>query len=499
MRGFGIFAALFWKGEIDLRAEKQAFIDLNKRSSIHLMGIGGAGMSGLALLLEAMGHSVSGCDMENTFYLNRLRQNGVKIEMSHNKEHLDIYNPGLIIHTSAIAQDHPELIEARKRGIMVARRAEILSAIFNEKKGVGVAGTHGKTTTSSMISFISEFAGQRPTVAIGGELSDIGCNAKLGDGEYMVAELDESDGSFELFSPNVTIITNVDWDHIDHYPTFESVLSAFGRFIKGSKPGTPVIICAEDAGASKLIASDAIENAVTYGWGRYLRWSAEDLRLLDGGGSVFTAYKDGIPAGETRLRLSGEHNVLNALAALAAADAMGISFKAASEALSVFKGAKRRLQVVGDADGVLIYDDYGHHPNEIAATLRALAGAFRSRPVHVVFQPHRYTRTQALFADFAKVLCAAERIYLLPIYSADETPISGVSSFLIADELHSSGRSDAVVCGDFEEAADLVREGVKPGDIVLTLGAGSVEDLGGQILAELRKRAAVNNAAAVSA
>ncbi|MDR1516319.1 MAG: UDP-N-acetylmuramate--L-alanine ligase [Synergistaceae bacterium] len=474
-------------------------MDLNKRSSIHLMGIGGAGMSGLALLLEAMGHSVSGCDMENTFYLGRLRQNGVNIEMSHNKEHLDIYKPGLIIHTSAIAQDHPELIEARKRGIRVARRAEILSAIFNEKKGVGVAGTHGKTTTSSMISFVSEFAGRRPTVAIGGELSDIGCNAKLGEGEYMVAELDESDGSFELFSPNVTVVTNVDWDHIDHYPTFESVIEGFGRFITGSKPGAPVIICAEDAGTSKLLASGTVENAVTYGWGRGWRWGAEDLRLLDGGGSVFTAYKDGIPAGEMRLRLSGEHNVLNSLAALAASDAMGIPFKTAAEALSIFNGAKRRLQVVGEAGGVLIYDDYGHHPNEIAATMRALAGAFRNRPIHVVFQPHRYTRTQALFADFAKVLCAAEGIYLLPIYSADETPISGVSSFLISDELHLAGRSDAVVCGDFQEAADLVCEGVKPGCVVLTIGAGSVEELGGQILAELRKRTAVENAAAVSA
>jgi UDP-N-acetylmuramate--alanine ligase len=498
-RGFGIFAALFWKGEIDLRAENNASIDINRRMGIHLMGIGGAGMSGLALLLKAMGHDVSGCDMENTFYLNKLRQNGVSIEMSHNREHLDVYKPGLIIHTSAIAQDHPELVEARKRGIPVARRAEILSAIFNEKKGVGIAGTHGKTTTSSMISFISEFAGRKPTVAIGGELSDIGCNAKLGEGEYMVAELDESDGSFELFSPNVTVVTNVDWDHIDHYPTFDSVLEAFGRFIKGRKPGAPAVICAEDPGVLKLMESGAIDRAVPYGWGRRWKWGAEDIRFLDGGGSVFTVTKDGGPIGEMRLKLSGEHNVLNALAAFAASDAMGIPFQKAAEALSVFSGAKRRFQVVGEADGVLIYDDYGHHPREIAATMSALSGAFRDRPLHVVFQPHRYTRTQALFADFAKVLSGADRIYLLPIYSADEAPISGVSSFLISDELHSSGRPDSTVCGDFQEAADLVCENARQGDIVLTIGAGSVEDLGAQILRGLKKRAAVADATAISA
>ena len=482
-----------------MRAESNAFIDVNKRTSIHLMGIGGAGMSGLALLLRAMGHDVSGCDMEDTFYLNRLRESGVSIEMSHGREHLDVYQPGLIIHTSAIARDHPELIEARKRGIPVARRAEILSAIFNEKKGVGIAGTHGKTTTSSMISFISEFAGGRPTVAIGGELSDIGCNAKLGDGEYMVAELDESDGSFELFRPDVTVVTNVDWDHIDHYPTFDSSVEAFGRFIDGRKPGAPVIICAEDPGASRLIASGAITGAVPYGWGRRWKWGAEDVRMLDGGGSSFTVIKDGTPVGEMSLRLSGEHNVLNALAAFAATDVMGIPFKKAAEALSVFSGAKRRFQAVGEAGDVLVYDDYGHHPREIAATMSAVAGAFKNRPLHVIFQPHRYTRTQALFADFAQVLSGADRIYLLPIYAADETPISGVSSFLIADELCAAGRTDLAVCGDFEEAADLVCENAKPGDIILTIGAGSVEELGGQILRGLEKKAVLTDAAAVSA
>jgi UDP-N-acetylmuramate--alanine ligase len=481
-----------------LRAEK-AFIDVNRRTSIHLMGIGGAGMSGLALLLDAMGHDVSGCDMENTFYLNRLHRSGVRITMSHSKEHLDIFNPGLIIHTSAIAQDHPELVEARRRGISVARRAEVLSAIFNEKKGVGIAGTHGKTTTSSMISFIAEQAGLKPTVAIGGELSDIGCNAKLGDGDYMVAELDESDGSFELFSPDIAVITNVDWDHIDYYPTFDRVLDAFGRYIDGRKPGAPVVICADDDGASQLITSGRAGNCVTYGMGLSRNWGATDVRLLSGGGSSFTVNKDGEPAGRVILKLSGEHNVLNALAAIAASEMMGVTLDKASVALGVFRGAKRRLQFIGNARDVIIYDDYGHHPREIAATINALRGAFGDRALHVVFQPHRYTRTQALYADFAKVLLIAERIYLLPIYSADETPIAGVSSFLIADELLASGRADATVCGDFQEACDLVCENAKPGDLVLTIGAGSVEELGGEILEGLRKRIALTDVEVVGA
>jgi UDP-N-acetylmuramate--alanine ligase len=498
VRDFGIFAVSSGKGEIDLRAN-DAFIDIKNRANIHLMGIGGAGMSGLALLLSAMGHEVSGCDAEETFYLGRLRQNGVTVAMKHTKEHLDIFSPGLIIHTSAIAQDHPELIEARKRGIRVARRAEILSIIFNDRKGVGVAGTHGKTTTSSMISLIAERAGLKPTVAIGGELSDIGCNAKLGEGEYMVAELDESDGSFELFSPDIAVVTNIDWDHVDHYPAYEGVIEAFERFISGRKPGAPVVICAEDAGTSRLISSGVVPAPVVYGWGLGWNWGAADVRVVGGGGVVFSAYRNGVLLGDVKLKVSGEHNVLNSLAALAAAEAMGVTFEEASEALGAFRGAKRRLQCVGEADGVLIYDDYGHHPREISATLSAIAGAFAGRNMHVIFQPHRYTRTQALYGDFAKVLMSADRLYLLPIYSADEQPIAGVSSFMIADELTSLGRPDAAVCGDFQEASDLVCENVKPGDIVLTLGAGNVEDLGKQVIDSLKRRASLTDAAVVGA
>jgi UDP-N-acetylmuramate--alanine ligase len=315
----------------------------------------------------------------------------------------------------------------------------------------------------------------------------------------MVAELDESDGSFELFSSEVAVVTNIDWDHIDHYPTFEGVLDAFGRFIGGRKPGAPVVMCAEDAGAFRLISSGGIQNVVTYGWGRGWNWGAADVRPVKGGGIEFTANRDGVTLGGVKLKVSGEHNVLNSLAAMAAAEAIGVPFNSALEALSVFRGAKRRLQYIGETGGVVIYDDYGHHPRELAATMAALSSSFPGCPIHVIFQPHRYTRTQALYGDFAKVLLPAYRIYLLPIYSADEQPITGVSSFMIADELHSSGREDAAICGDFQDASELVCDNVNRGDIVLTIGAGNVEELGRQILDSLKRKAALAGAAAVGA
>ncbi|MDR1482575.1 MAG: UDP-N-acetylmuramate--L-alanine ligase [Synergistaceae bacterium] len=466
----------------------EAFAEIKTPMKIHLMGIGGAGMSGLAILLSSMGHIVSGCDMEDSFYLKKVRQAGVQVTMGHHREHIDAYSPSLIIHTSAIPQDHPELIDARKRGIKVARRAEILSLIFNSRKGVGIAGTHGKTTTSSMISLIAERAELMPTVAIGGELSDIGCNAKLGNGEFMVAELDESDGSFELFAPEVAIITNIDWDHIDHYPSYGAVIDAFSRFADGKKPGAPLIICAEDPGAQRMLSFGNHPDAITYGWGSGWSWGAGGVRHNAGGGVDYTVFKGGTAIGTVKLKVSGEHNVLNSLAALAAADLMGIPFEPAAAALETFGGAKRRLQFVGEFDDILIYDDYGHHPSEILATMSAISKAWPDRSLSVVFQPHRYTRTEALYRDFARALKTASRVYLLPIYPADESPISGVSSFLIMDELTSLGFGDAVMCGDFKEAADLVCDNAENGDLVLTLGAGSIETLGRQIMSRLQEK-----------
>jgi UDP-N-acetylmuramate--alanine ligase len=303
----------------------------------------------------------------------------------------------------------------------------------------------------------------------------------------MIAELDESDGSFELFSPEVAVITNIDWDHVDHYPTYDSVMDAFIRYVKGRKAASPLVICGEDAGARSLLASGVDAKTVTYGWGFGWSWGATNVEHLNGGGVRYALNRNGYPMGDVCLEVSGEHNVLNSLAALAVAELMGIPDKSSRKSIETFKGAKRRMQCIGEAEGIIIYDDYGHHPREIAATLSAINAAFHRR-LHLVFQPHRYTRTQALFRDFAAALRYVDKIYLLPIFSADETPIPGVSSFLIADELNALGRNDVVVCGDFQEASEQIYEAVEPGDMVLTIGAGSIEFLGGQILKRLKEK-----------
>ncbi|WP_040344983.1 UDP-N-acetylmuramate--L-alanine ligase [Aminomonas paucivorans] len=471
---------------------------------IHLMGIGGAGMSGLALLLKDMGFAVSGCDMVHTSYAEKVVQHKIELVLGHHQDHLERFSPDLLVYTSAISEEHPEIRAARERGIPVARRAEVLSDLFNRRRGIGVAGTHGKTTTSSMIALIAENAGISPTVALGGELCDIGCNAKLGSGETMVAELDESDGSFELFSPEIAVVTNIDWDHVDHYPTYESVGDAFHRFALGKKPAGSLVLCAEDAGTRRLaerLHEDGLasETLYTYGWGTSWTWGATDVTPLPGGGIRCLVHFRGTPLGTLSLRVSGEHNVLNALAACAACSIVGIPFEVSCRALSTFKGAKRRLQRVGAAEGVEVYDDYGHHPREIHATLRALRGAFPHRRLLVLFQPHRFTRTAAMFREFATVLTGADRVLLLPVYGADETPIPGVGSHLIAEAFPKEGPTRLDLCGSFSEAVEVVLRERRDQDVVLTVGAGNVCLLGERILDSLKRESSLAHAVAVGA
>lgn len=469
-------------------------------TKIHLMGIGGAGMSGLALLLKGMGCQVSGCDAAKTSYSKKLVQGGMEVLMGHDEAHIGRFMPDLLVYTSAIEDSHPEIVEARRLGVTVAKRAEVLSAIFNSKRGFGVAGTHGKTTTSSMLALIAERHGISPTVAIGGELCDIGCNAKLGTGDVMVAELDESDGSFELFEPEVAVVTNVDWDHVDHYGSVHDVLDAFLRFVGGMKDGGALVICADDGGNQELLRRiefrDKCIRVLKYGWGTSWDWGAANVCHIDGGGVAADVYRDGKFCGELRLRVSGEHNVLNALGACAAAEMMGVPFKASSSILSSFSGAKRRFQRVGSSGGVDVFDDYGHHPREIQATINAARGAFPGRRLIVVFQPHRYTRTSAMYGDFARVLALADKALVLPIYPADEKPISGVSSSLIVDNFP-EGASSPVLCGSFDEAVNTLSGFCRQGDVVLTVGAGNVSCLGERIVNALGEGRRLNDEVAV--
>lgn len=462
-------------------------IDL-KTKSIHLMGIGGAGMSGLAILLNQIGAKVSGCDILNTSYMKELKKNNVPIAMPHDAKHIDEFMPNILVYSSAIPTDHPEILKAWQQGISVARRAEVLSLIFNSRRGVGVAGTHGKTTTSSMISLIAEMSGADPTIAIGGEISDIGTNAKLGSSDYMVAELDESDRSFVYFHPEIAIITNIDWDHRDHYMTFKSVTDAFAEFLSNIKENGKVILCMEDAGINTLRSEYGINKEfVTYGWGTGWDWGATEVVHNVGGGVSYTLNHRGESLGRINLAVSGEHNVLNSLAACAASVDMGVSLEDIKKALAVFSGAKRRLQKTGVVGDILIYDDYGHHPNEIYATLSTVRKIFPSRRLVAVFQPHRFSRTAALYKEFAEALSFADRAFILPIYGSDEMPIEGVSSKLIFDAASEDTRSHYELSGNFDDLVKSVCQTARDGDIILTVGAGSVGGLGRKICDTLKE------------
>lgn len=450
------------------------------------MGIGGAGMSGLALLLDEIGCKVTGCDAVRSSYVKHLEERNIPVIIGHEAKHIDEFMPNILVYSSAIPNDHPEILKAWQQGIQVSRRAEVLSQIFNVRRGVGVAGTHGKTTTSSMVSLIAEAAGLDPTIAIGGDLPQIGTNAKLGNSEYMVAELDESDRSFVYFHPEISVVTNIDWDHRDHYMTFKSVTDAFAEFLSHSKKDGKIIVCMEDQGIRRLKEEyNVTDGACTYGWGRSWDWGAAEVTHFAGGGVAYRLFHNGYDLGRVELTVSGEHNVLNSLAACAAAHEMGVSMDKILEGLKLFNGAKRRLQKTGEVNDILIYDDYGHHPNEIAATLGTVRKIFANRRIVAIFQPHRFSRTAALYKEFAEALAFADRAFILPIYGSDERPIDGVSSQLIFDAASDDMRSHYELSGNFDDLITSVCMSARSGDIILTIGAGSVGTLGKKIVEKL--------------
>ena len=459
--------------------------EFDEIKKVHLMGIGGAGVSGLAILLKGLGFEVSGCDRVTTSYLKKL--DDIPVKIGHDISHILEFSPDLVVYTSAIPDDNPELKAAiDSPSIRVEGRGDVLSWIFNDKFGIGVAGTHGKTTTSSMISYVLEKAGLTPTIAIGGEVIDVGINALLGKSNIMVAELDESDGSFEKFSSDITIVTNVDLDHVDKYHTLMEFEEAFIRFVNGSKVGSSIIICADDNGGAKLIEAiksdaDSDRKIITYGWGMNWDWSASDVLFHEGGGGSFSLYNKGNFMCKVNLKVPGEHNVLNALAACAAVSLLDVAPIDFSEIIQNFNGAKRRFELVGKKGKFIIYDDYAHHPAEIKATIHSARNCYPNTKITVVFQPHRYTRTKSLYKEFASVLSLADRVFLLPVYSADEPPIEGVSSDIIANALNNDiipyNKVPFFVCSNREELFKLLDETLEE-ELLLTLGAGDVTEIG---------------------
>jgi UDP-N-acetylmuramate--alanine ligase len=441
---------------------------------VHFIGIGGAGMSGIARVLQDMGgYQITGSDLAPSEALVRLEDLGARIRFGHGPE--NIGDADVVVYSSAIKPTNPELVEARNRGIRTITRGEMLAALFNDRKGVAVAGTHGKTTTTSMISVICQEGGLDPTVLIGGELGDIGGNAKLGSGDILVAESDESDGSFLKLNPFLAVVTNVEPDHLEYWGNLDRIIEGFSAFIGQVRPGGKAIVCQDDPGVRAAIRNSTIP-LITYGLNPGADCTANDIKNL-GPGSRFSVIQKGSRLGELELRVPGIHNVSNALAAVAAGLELGVHFEAIAGALARFHGAQRRFQTLGKERGIWVVDDYGHHPTEARATLRA-ARASSSGRVICLFQPHRFTRTKFLAEEFGGAFQDADEVLLAEVYSAGEEPIPGVSAQLIADAIRRAEGREIRVIPDREAMVRETLNLARPGDLILTMGAGDIYKTG---------------------
>ena len=459
---------------------------------VHFVGIGGIGMSGIAELLVNLGYQVSGSDARTTDITRRLAGMGVRVHEGHAGEHIG--DAEVVVVTSAARPDNPEIVEARRRGVPVIARAEMLAELMRLRRtGIAIGGAHGKTTTTSMVALMLERAGLDPTAVIGGRLSAFGSNARLGQGEVIVAEADESDGSFLALSPVISVITNVDREHLDHYGTFEAALDAFVEFANKVPFDGAVIVGADDPVLLGLVAR-MTRRVVTYATDNDAAMLVARDITTGHGTSTCEVWRRATHGhgtseclGTVVLHVPGRHNLRNALAAVGVGLELGVPFDRIASGLAEFRGAERRLQVMGERGGVLVVDDYGHHPTEIAAVIAACREAWPRRLV-LLFQPHRYTRTAGLLEEFAAVLAQADEVCLLPIYAASEDPIPGVTSEALAEAVtRRSGRPVQVARG-LPEAPASIAAIARAGDVVVTLGAGSVGSLGPRLLDAMEAR-----------
>jgi UDP-N-acetylmuramate--alanine ligase len=438
---------------------------------VHFVGIGGIGMSGIAEVLLNLGYRVTGSDIRATAITERLQQLGAAVYLRHAAE--NIKGAHVVVTSSAVHADNPEIEEAQRRKIPVIARAEMLAELARLKYAITVAGTHGKTTTTSMIATILDRAGYDPTVVVGGLLNTIGSNARLGKGDYIVLEADESDRSFLLLSPTIAVVTNIEADHLDHYRDLQDIEAAFLSFINKVPFYGAAIVCIDDPSVQSLIPKIK-RRIVTYGTAATADVCITDIEL-QGLGSAFTLRFNGGSIHKLKLNVPGMHNVLNATAAFAAGRDMDIDASVIAAALENFRGVDRRFQIKS-RDGVTVIDDYAHHPTEIRATLSAAkCGAF-SR-IFAVFQPHRFTRTFHFFDDFARAFNLADVVLLLDIYPAGEAPIEGVTTSALIDKLKAFGHKNVIYAPTFEMIESYIIGNAKPGDAVVVMGAGSVTKL----------------------
>ncbi len=446
-------------------------------SRVHLVGIGGAGMSGIAEILLSYDVEVSGCDQARSPVTERLAELGATVHYGHDAAHA--VGSDLVVYSSAVAADNPEVVEARRRGIPVVRRAEMLAELMRLKYGVAVAGTHGKTTTTSLVGAILTEGGLDPTVIVGGRVRALGTGARMGSSEYLVAEADEFDRSFLRLAPIIAVVTSIDADHLDTYGDLAAIREAFVQFASRVPFFGEVIVCLDDPNVQEILPQLTDHRVVTYGFSPQADFQAVDLALLDGAvGTRFTV-RHGVEGvlGTVELPLPGRHNVANALAAVAVARALSVPFDRIAAALEAFRGIDRRFDRVGSWRGADVVDDYAHHPTEVAATLAAAREVRPAGRIHAVFQPHLFSRTRDQAAAFGKALLGADRVVVTDVYPSREAPIPGVSGELVVAAARASGHRRVEYCPDWHDAPEVLAPEVEAGDLVLTLGAGDVYKL----------------------
>jgi UDP-N-acetylmuramate--alanine ligase len=445
----------------------------SKIKAIHMVGIGGSGMSGIAEVLLNLGYEVTGSDLAMGSVLDRLRGLGAVVHVGHCRGYLG--NSQVVVRSSAVHEDNPEVVEARERGIPIISRAEMLAELMRLRTGIAVAGTHGKTTTTSLLATMFMEAGLDPTVIIGGRLKIFGAGAMLGQGEYLIAEADESDGSFLCLFPIISVVTNIDADHLDFYPDLTAIKEAFVRFMNNAPFYGLNVVCGDDPGVRDVLPQ-VRRPVLTYGFGEDN--DLRGVRLLEMPGNRFRIFWRGQYWGEVSLAQPGRHNVLNALAAVGVAMEAGLSQDAIRRGLEQFAGVGRRFEIKGERDGVLVVDDYGHHPREIRATLETARDFFVDRRLVVLFQPHRFSRTKALFGDFCKAFEGVQQLLLLEIYPASEAPLPGISGLSLAQGIRQVSKTPVEFFPDLAAVTSALPQVLRPGDVFLTLGAGNVWQVG---------------------
>lgn len=456
------------------------------KQHLHFAGIGGIGMSGIAEVLLNLGYTISGSDLKLSPTTEKLSKLGAKVYEGHDAKNLA--GARALVVSSAVNESNPEVQEARRLGIPVIPRGELLAELMRLKYGIAIAGSHGKTTTTSMVAAILSHAGMDPTVVVGGKAAAMGgSNARVGQSDFLVVESDESDGSFLKLSPILAVVTNIDREHLDHYADIQTIRAAFTEFVNKVPFYGAAIVCLDDENVQAILP-EIRRRRITYGRSSQADYQPGETNC-EGMHSDFQLRTRTADLGMFRVNSPGAHNVLNATAAIAVALEMGVKLEVAREGIAKFTGVGRRFEVKGEFNGIRVVDDYGHHPTEILATLAAARSCTGSGRVRVLFQPHRYTRTMHLMDEFARAFHSADRVVVLDIYAASEQPIEGVTAQALAARMREFGHRDVEYAASNDEGVAAVAAGAQPGDLIITLGAGSVSSLGEKILEALKANA----------